>query len=101
MDSALLSILALLLCHGRLLSLVLGLDPPGSCGRLAVCAVPWAILAERRELWREVVVVEVEPVVLLLQRRSRLSAGRRRSSMSGVGVVLRDEPRELLRSRPR
>lgn len=36
MDSALLSMLALLLCHGRLLSLVLGLEPVGSCGLRAV-----------------------------------------------------------------
>lgn len=91
MLSALLSILARLLCHGRLLSLVLGLEfEIGNCGLLAVCALPCAILAERSELCREVEAA-VDPVVLLLHRRSRPSMGRKRSSRSGVGVVLRDE----------
>lgn len=89
MLSALLNILARLLCHGKLLSLVLGLEfEVGICGLLAVCALPCAILAERSELWRD-----VDAVLLLLRRRSR-------ASMSGVGVVLRDELRECEPSLP-
>jgi hypothetical protein len=99
-DSALLNMLTLLACHGRLPSLVLGLDPaPGNCGLRAVCALPWVSLAERSELWRDVDGA-VEPVVLLLHRLSCPAVKRRPSSRSGVGVVLRDELLEWLPSRP-
>ena len=99
---ALLSMLALLLCQGRFPSLgVLGRDPTlllcGGC--LADCALPCVMVElERRDDLRLVVVL----VDVLLHRRSRLSAGRRRPSMSrsGVGVVLREELRECDPSLP-
>lgn len=108
--SALLSELALLLCHG-----VFPLPSFGVLGRLplkpgltggcrALCAEPcacnFAPLTLLTEFWRLVVLL---PAVLLLQRRSRPSMGRRRPSrsMSGVGVVLRLLLRECEVSRPR
>ena len=93
MLEALLSILALLLCQGRLPSLgVLGRElTAGLCGGWrADCALPCVmVVLERREDLRLVVVL----FDALLHRRSWLSIGRRRPSMStsGVGVVLRDE----------
>lgn len=71
-----------------------GLDEPEDAslkeGCRAACAGAEGMAAGgflRRESERVVVLL----VVLLLQRRSLPSMGRRRSSMSGVGVVLREE----------
>ena len=111
-----------MLCHifGVVSLGVLGLLPPVlpvldslPGWRRADCAVPGATLflmvdvvededeGPRRESGR----VEVEPVVLVLHLRSLCSEAademRRRSSMSGVGVVLREEEREWEPSRPR
>lgn len=93
-DSVLLNVLDLLLCQGRLSTGVLGREDPDDARREEGWRVPWAgadVGATAGFLRRESERVAVLPVVLLLHRRSLPSVGRRRSSMSGVGVVLRDE----------